>query len=150
MLHRMDTHLIQYRRRLLAEHLHDANVLPGVEIRRKHTLAQHLVQQAVLRSVDNPILTDRGLLARQGEQRRIRRDQELHRLVVGRQLGEEGQRREDGVLEDLGQARVAQGLVGELGEEDGEGVQALAPDRGGGVAGEGEQDGDEEGPVGGD
>jgi hypothetical protein len=154
MLHGMHPHLIENRRRLTTQHLHDPHVVLGMEIPHQHPVSQHPIQQAILRPAarDPAILAhgDGRLLPRQRQQRGVRRAEQLHRLFLGRQAREEGQRREDGVLEDAGQARVVQRLVGELGEKRGQDEQAAPADRGGSVVGEGEKDGEEEWPVLGD
>lgn len=125
-------------------------MLLGVEIPHQHALAKHLVQEVVLRRPRHAVLAERRPLVGQPEQRGVRRVEQQHRLVLGRQAGEEGQGREDGVLKDLGQPRVVQRLVGEFGEELGQVEQTVVADDAGRVVDEGEQDGDEEGPVFGD
>jgi hypothetical protein len=101
MLHGMHTHRIQYRRRLPAEHLHDAHMLLGVEIPHKHPLAQHLVQQRILWRPGNAVFAHGRLLVRQATQRGVSRGEQRRRLTLGRQTREKGQGREDGVLDDL-------------------------------------------------
>jgi hypothetical protein len=102
MLHGVDAHLVHDRLRLLAEHFDEADVRLGVEIRHEHAVAEHSVQQAVLRPAGDAVLASAGLLVREAEQRAVGGLEQLDRLGLGRQAGEEGEGREDGVFEDLG------------------------------------------------
>ncbi len=119
MLHGMHAHLVQYRCRLPAEHRDDFDMLLGVEIAHQHALAEHLVQKSVLRPPADAVLAHGGLFVGQHQQRAVGRDKQRHGLLLGRQAGEVGEEREDGILKDLCEARVVQRLVWELGEEVG-------------------------------
>ena len=148
MLHGMHAHLVQYRFRLPAEHRDDLDVLLGVEIAHQHALAEHLVQKSVLRPPADAVFANGRLFVGQHQQRVVGRNKQRHRLLLGCQAGEVGEEREDGILEDLCQARVVQRFVWELGEEVGQEEQA--GDVGGRVVDQGEENGDEERPVFGD
>lgn len=129
---------------LIRQDRDDARVLLGVEVGREDTIAQDLVQQPPIPGGGSRCPSES---ARQHPERRIRRHEERHGLVLGRECRQLMQRGEDGALEDVVEAGVAEGLAGELAQEDAQAVEAAPADSGRAVGEEGREDGGEERPV---
>lgn len=144
MFHSTQAHGLDNPPYLIRQDCDDARILLGVEVGREDTVPQDLIQQP-------PIPGGSGCCpsepARQHPERRVRRHEERHGLVLGcerRQLVQGG---EDGALEDVVEAGVAEGLAGELAQEDAQAVEATPADPRRAVGEEGREDGGEERPV---
>lgn len=132
--------------RRLHQHLDDANVLRRVKVARQDALAQHLVQQRAPLASPRLVVVVIGS-AGQRQQRAVCGAQQRDGLGLGRQRGQEKQRREHGLLKDGVDAGRAEDRGGARGEKTVQYVEAALADGNVGVLDEGDEHGDVEGPV---
>lgn len=133
MLHRQQSHAVHHEPQLPTQDLRDGDILTGVMICRQYPLAYDFVHQPALlvAELDHATATRTALRlrcllitvdARYGEESRVRRREDPHRLVLGREAGQVQHCWEYGVLEDLRETGLPHGLRGTFcpkGLEDG-------------------------------
>lgn len=139
----VNAHLVEDPSGLFEEDLYDPDVLFGMRVGRKNTVAENLVEE--LGPVGGTIAVVVALRERQ--EGRVRGPEQADALGLGREARQEVEGGEDGVLEDAGEARGAQDGRGEPGQEVAQDDEAPRADPRGGVVEEGQEDRDEEGPL---